>query len=121
MDPERLLLVLYVSGFICSLVSSASLAIPWLYWDPTLNTCINVNCGCVLYSVVTFSTFVGGAGWFCRFAVFVHLPILLWAATAALFHAYRICIPQKEPVRRRTVTFNDDGSRYDKLEFKFKF
>uniref|UniRef100_A0A1B6I397 Uncharacterized protein n=1 Tax=Homalodisca liturata TaxID=320908 RepID=A0A1B6I397_9HEMI len=111
MAPERRLLVIYVIAFFCGLVSSASLAIPWLYWDPTLNTCININCGCILYSVVTFSSLVGGAGWLCRFAVFVQLPVLLWATAAALFHAYRICVPAKPPARRRTVTFNEDGSR----------
>uniref|UniRef100_A0A1B6KZV4 Uncharacterized protein n=1 Tax=Graphocephala atropunctata TaxID=36148 RepID=A0A1B6KZV4_9HEMI len=111
MAPERRLLVLYIVAFVCGLVSSASLAIPWLYWDPTLDSCIDINCGCILYTVVTFSSLVGGAGWLCRFAVFVQLPVLLWATCAALYHAYRIWIPAKPPARRRTVTFHEDGTR----------
>ncbi|XP_054258743.1 uncharacterized protein LOC128983470 [Macrosteles quadrilineatus] len=111
MDAERRLLVLYVSCFVIGLVSSSSLAIAWLYWDPTLNSCISVNCGCILYSVVTFNTFVGGAGGLCRFAVFVQLPVLAWSAVAALYHAYRVYVPKKLTVKRRTVTFHEDGSR----------
>ena len=47
MDAERNLLYLYLGCIVSGATTASSLGIAWAYWTRTLNTCVDVNCGCI--------------------------------------------------------------------------
>ena len=92
MQGEKLLTVLYWSGAVFSTISAVSLVVPWQYWAWTLDSCIDVDCECILYGVNTFSTFMGGDVKICHFASYGLLPAISVGLILGLYHGYRSCI-----------------------------
>ncbi|XP_046836436.1 uncharacterized protein LOC124432008 [Vespa crabro] len=91
-QAETLLAILYNASMIFSIVSLTSLAIIWQHWEMTLNVCISVNCGCILYGINTFSTFMGGDIKLCHFGVYGLVPTVIIGLCLGVYHIYRCCI-----------------------------
>ncbi|XP_076655433.1 uncharacterized protein LOC143360463 [Halictus rubicundus] len=89
---EYILGVLYVLSVILSVTSLISLVTVWQHWTWTLNVCINVDCGCILYGINTFSTFMGGDIKLCHFGVYGLIPVILIGLCLGGYHGYRCCI-----------------------------
>ncbi|XP_001602372.2 uncharacterized protein LOC100118396 isoform X2 [Nasonia vitripennis] len=97
MDPARaeaVLGVLYVASAATSLISAASLVVAWQHWAWTLDVCINFDCGCILYGVNTFSTFMGGDVKLCHYGSFGLIPAIIAGIGLGFYHGYRSCIPR---------------------------
>lgn len=98
---EWMLGVLYVSSAILSLTSLISLLTVWRYWAWTLDVCISIDCGCILYGINTFRTFMGGDAKLCHFGVYGLIPAILISLFLGGYHGYRCCINKnlEEPVQ----------------------
>ncbi|XP_076239336.1 uncharacterized protein LOC143182289 [Calliopsis andreniformis] len=98
---EYILGILYASSAIFSVISLTSLATAWQYWSWILDVCINVDCGCILYGINTFSTFVGGDVKLCHFGVYGLIPAIVIGLCLGGYHGYRCCINRNldKPVR----------------------
>ena len=63
MDKQRSVETqLSVAYTLCALfggTASITSGIAWSHWKETLDTCVNVNCSCILYGVNTPSVFRG--------------------------------------------------------------
>ena len=93
-QAESFLGILYSSIAVLSTVSIVSLVVSWQHWAWTLDACINVDCGCILYGVNTFSTFVGGDVKICHFGTYGLIPALFFGLCLGIYHGYRSCIPK---------------------------
>lgn len=91
---EKYLAILYSGTAVASLTSLISFLITWQHWAWTLDVCINVNCGCILYGKNTFSTFMGGDVKLCHFGVYGLIPIIILGTILGIYHGYRTCIPR---------------------------
>ncbi|XP_078037946.1 uncharacterized protein LOC144470543 [Augochlora pura] len=89
---ECVLAVLYVSSAILSVTSMVSLVTVWQYWIWALDVCISVDCGCILYGINTFHTFMGGDVKLCQFGVYGLIPAILFGLCLGGYHGYRCCI-----------------------------
>lgn len=107
---ERILSVLYISCAILSVTSLICLVTVWQYWALILDVCISIDCGCILYGVNTFSTFMGGDVKLCHFGIYGLIPAILIGLCLGGYHGYRSCINRSldTPVR-----IYNDVSRYD--------
>ncbi|KAG7213797.1 hypothetical protein KM043_003016 [Ampulex compressa] len=101
-QAEGVLALSYASATILSVVSLVSLVTAWQHWAWTLDVCINVDCGCILYGINTFSTFMGGDVKLCHFATYSLVPAILLGLFLAAYHGYRRCI-DRNPKRPRRV------------------
>lgn len=91
---ERALGLLYSAAACTSVTSTVALVVAWQHWAWTLDTCIDVNCGCILYGVKTFSSFVGGDVKLCHFTSYGLLPPIIIGLCLGFYHGYRACIPR---------------------------
>lgn len=91
-QAEMRLAILYTIAMVFSVTSVISLVTTWQNWLVTLDGCIDVNCGCILYGVNTFSTFLGGDEKLCHFAAYSLTPIILISLCLGAYHGYRCCI-----------------------------
>ncbi|XP_015520865.1 uncharacterized protein [Neodiprion pinetum] len=91
-QAEKQLAVLYSVSAILSTTSTICLLIVWQHWAWTLDVCISVDCGCILYGVNTFSTFMGGDVKLCHFTSYGLVPVLIVGLVLAIYHGYRTCI-----------------------------
>ncbi|KOC68933.1 hypothetical protein WH47_09490 [Habropoda laboriosa] len=100
-QAERILSVLYISSAILSVTSLTCLVTVWQYWAWSLDVCISIDCGCILYGINTFSTFMGGDVKLCHFGVYGLIPAILIGLCFGGYHGYRCCIDRnlEEPVR----------------------
>ncbi|XP_003700805.2 uncharacterized protein LOC100881918 isoform X1 [Megachile rotundata] len=98
---ECVLSILYVSSAIFSCISLVCLAAVWQYWAQILNVCISIDCGCILYGINTFRTFMGGDAKLCHFGVYGLIPTLLIGICLGAYHGHRSCVGRnlEEPVR----------------------
>ncbi|XP_015430628.1 PREDICTED: uncharacterized protein LOC107187133 [Dufourea novaeangliae] len=105
---ECTLSVLYVSSAILSVTSLTSLVTVWQHWAWTLDVCVNVDCGCILHCINTFSTFTGGDAKLCQFGVYGTIPAILVGLCLGGYHGYRCCIDRNldKPAR-----ITDDTTR----------
>ncbi|KZC09038.1 hypothetical protein WN55_11501 [Dufourea novaeangliae] len=108
---ECTLSVLYVSSAILSVTSLTSLVTVWQHWAWTLDVCVNVDCGCILHCINTFSTFTGGDAKLCQFGVYGTIPAILVGLCLGGYHGYRCCIDRNldKPAR-----ITDDTTRYER-------
>ncbi|XP_017798104.1 PREDICTED: uncharacterized protein LOC108579162 [Habropoda laboriosa] len=113
-QAERILSVLYISSAILSVTSLTCLVTVWQYWAWSLDVCISIDCGCILYGINTFSTFMGGDVKLCHFGVYGLIPAILIGLCFGGYHGYRCCIDRnlEEPVRiyedvRRNLNIGD--------------
>ncbi|XP_033225624.1 uncharacterized protein LOC117178328 [Belonocnema kinseyi] len=93
-EAESYLGALYSITAILSTISIVSLVVAWQYWSWTLGVCMNVDCGCILYGVNTFSTFLGGDVKICHFGTYGLTPVLFIGLCLGIYHGYRSCIPK---------------------------
>lgn len=91
---ESILGVLYSLTAIFTTISIVCLVIPWQHWSRTLDNCIDVDCGCILYGRTTFSTLFGGDVKICHFGIYSLTPIFIIGLCLAIYHGYRSCIPK---------------------------
>ncbi|XP_075217377.1 uncharacterized protein LOC142322318 isoform X2 [Lycorma delicatula] len=120
-EIEKRLSILYFIVSSCGLISSILMAIIWNYWKYTLNTCIDFNCGCLLYATTTYNTFSGAVISICRFVTFAPIFSLIWGVLIGSYHAYRVCILKQHNRgnRRPTVTFHSpEEARVDQAQRK---
>lgn len=92
MQAEKRLAILYSSAAVFSTISSVSLVVAWQHWAWTLDSCINVDCECILYGVNTFSTFMGGDVKLCHFGTYAVVPAVFFGLVLGVYHGYRSCI-----------------------------
>lgn len=92
LQTESLLAILYNGSMISSIVSLTCFGIVWQHWELTLNVCLSVNCGCILYGINTFSTFMGGDMKLCHFGIYGLIPAIIIGLSLGLYHIYRCCI-----------------------------
>ncbi|XP_031845144.1 uncharacterized protein LOC143174166 isoform X2 [Nomia melanderi] len=111
MEEKRIecaLCVLYLLSAILSLTSLTSFVTVWQHWTRTLNVCISIDCGCILYSINTFSTFMGGDVKLCQFGAYGSIPAILIGLCLGGYHAYRCCIHRNLD---KPVQVQDNASR----------
>ncbi|KAL0127975.1 hypothetical protein PUN28_003316 [Cardiocondyla obscurior] len=110
-QAESRLAVLYIASMICCVTSVISLVVTWQNWLITLDGCINVDCGCILYGTNTFGTFLGGDEKLCHFAAYSLTPIIIISLCLGTYHGYRCCIHKNldDPKQiSRIQTYDDD-------------
>lgn len=117
MTPRRAeywLTILYVGSMVLSVVSVISLVTAWQHWAWTLDSCIEVDCGCILYGVNTFSTFLGGDVKLCHFGSYGLVPVIIISLCLGGYHGYRSCIHKDldDPKRISRKTYDDDRYLY---------
>lgn len=91
-QAELWLMMLYTGSMVFCVTSIISLVTAWQHWTWTLDTCLDIDCGCILYGTSTFRTFLGGNVKVCHFGAYGLTPIILIAMCFAGFHGYRCCI-----------------------------
>jgi len=91
-QAEIWLAVLYIGSMISSVTSVISLVTTWQNWVVTLDGCIDVDCGCILYGINTFRTFLGGDEKLCHFVAYALIPIIVISLCLGAYHGYRCCI-----------------------------
>ena len=91
---ENYLGVCYLAAAVFSTISIVSLVVAWQHWSWTLGVCVHVDCGCILYGVNTFSTFLGGDVKICHFGAYGLSPVFICGLCLGIYHAYRSCIPK---------------------------
>lgn len=103
-DQEKLLAIFYpliiAFGFICSV----TVAIAWSHWKYVLDTCVEVNCGCILNGISTITYFTGGHVAYCHFATFGLLLPILVAIVFGVYHVFRVCMTSGKRRRRNQQT-----------------
>ncbi|XP_011311803.1 uncharacterized protein [Fopius arisanus] len=109
-QAENRLGCLYSLSAIFSTMSLVCILIVWQHWSRSLNGCISVDCGCILYGVNSFSTFMGGDVKICHFAVYGLIPAIFMGVILGSYHSYRSCISRSldEP-RIVTRNYNNRG------------
>lgn len=121
-QAELWLMMLYTGSMVFCVTSIISLVTAWQHWTWTLDTCLDIDCGCILYGTSTFRTFLGGNVKVCHFGAYGLTPIILIAMCFAGFHGYRCCIYKnlddpKQINRKRTQ--NEDRQYLRMFEFFF--
>lgn len=115
-QAEKQLASLYTISGILVTISIICLAVTWQHWAWTLDVCINVDCGCILYGVNTFRTFMGGDAKLCHFGTFALCPVLLVGVCLGAYHGYRTCISRKldnpKPILR---TISQDRQQQERV------
>lgn len=113
-QAELRLAILYISSVIFSVTSIISLVTAWQHWSWTLDSCISVNCGCILYGINTFSTFIGGDVKLCHFGSYGLVPVIVIGLCLGGYHGYRCCIHKNlgDPKRISGKQSHDDDDRY---------
>ncbi|KAH8383872.1 hypothetical protein KR009_010953 [Drosophila setifemur] len=96
-EAERALSFLYPMAIVSSLICCISSAVAWTHWRYVLNACPDTNCGCVLHSRSTYSSFEGGNIAYCHYATYGLLLPLLFAVVLGVYHGYRMCIGRGKP------------------------
>ncbi|KAK2581997.1 hypothetical protein KPH14_002433 [Odynerus spinipes] len=107
LQAEGLLAILYSGAMILSIISLTCLTVTWQHWEFTLDVCISVNCGCILYGINTFSTFMGGDIKLCHFGVYGLVPAIVIGLCLGLYHIYRCCI-NRGLDKPRVMTYNEN-------------
>lgn len=109
-QAERWLAILYSSSMVLSVVSIISMVTAWQHWSWTLDSCFSVDCGCILYGVNTFNTFLGGDVKLCHFGAYALIPVIVIGLCFGSYHGYRCCIYKNldEPKRLNGVAARDD-------------
>lgn len=112
-QAELRLAILYISSVIFSVTSIISLVTAWQHWSWTLDSCISVNCGCILYGINTFSTFIGGDVKLCHFGSYGLVPVIVIGLCLGGYHGYRCCIHKNlgDPKRISGKQSHDDDDR----------
>ncbi|EFN70593.1 hypothetical protein EAG_03184 [Camponotus floridanus] len=108
---ELWLTMLYTGSMIFCVISVISFVTVWQHWTWTLGSCIDIDCGCILYGINTFRTFLGGDVKLCHFGSYGLTPIIVIAMCLSGFHGYRCCIHKnldKPKQINRTQTYDDD-------------
>lgn len=80
--------IIIALGFVCSVTS----AVAWHHWKYVLDTCIEVNCGCILNGVSTLTYFYGGHVAYCYWATFGLVVSMFVALIFGSYHVFRVCI-----------------------------
>ena len=88
-EAEKYLSILYSISSISSIISIICLVLTWLQWSRTLNSCIDFDCGCILYGVNTFRIFLGGNERICQFGTYALLPSIFLSLCFGIYHGYR--------------------------------
>lgn len=110
-QAEKWLAILYTASLVFSVTSVISLVVTWQNWVLTLDGCLDVDCGCILYGINTFQTFLGGDEKLCHFAAYCLVPIILISLCLSAYHGYRCCIHKNldEPKQiKRGQIYDDD-------------
>ncbi|XP_012264403.1 uncharacterized protein LOC105690852 [Athalia rosae] len=114
-QAERQLAFLYTVSAVLTTTSIICLVVVWQYWAWTLDVCISVDCGCILYGVNTFSTFMGGDVKLCHFGTYALVPTLVIGLVLGVYHGYRTCIHRKldepRPIPEATVYNRQERDR----------
>lgn len=107
---EVLLATLYIGSTLLSVTSIISLVTAWQHWTWTLDTCISVDCGCILYGINAFRTFVGGDVRLCQFGSYALIPGILIALCLGGYHGYRCFINKNfdNPRRMTREAYSND-------------
>lgn len=91
-DQEKLLAIFYPLVIGCGFVCTITTAIAWHHWKYVLDTCVEVNCGCILNGISTITYFTGGHVAYCHWATFgLVLPVLM-AVIFGSYHVWRVCM-----------------------------
>ncbi|XP_015122926.1 uncharacterized protein LOC107045247 [Diachasma alloeum] len=113
-QAEKRLGFLYSLSAILSTMSLVCILIVWQHWSRTLNGCIgiDVDCGCILYGVNSFSTFMGGDVKICHFGVYGLVPAIFMGVILGFYHGYRSCFMRSldEPKVSRGITYYNNRS-----------
>ncbi|KAF7991214.1 hypothetical protein HCN44_002776 [Aphidius gifuensis] len=88
-QAERKLAIFYLSSLILSSISTIFFTIIWKYWSETLNDCIEIDCGCILYSVNSYKNFRGRDVSFCKYPIYSLIPSMTVGLILGVYHAYR--------------------------------
>jgi hypothetical protein len=110
-QAEVWLAIFYISAMVFSVTSIISLVTVWQYWTWTLDSCIDLDCGCILYGINTFHTFIGGDVKLCYFGSYSLIPAILIGLCLGCYHGYRCCIHKNldNPIRiNREQAYHDD-------------
>ncbi|KAL6268441.1 hypothetical protein P5V15_001576 [Pogonomyrmex californicus] len=112
-QAETWLAILYTGSMVLSVTSIVSFVTAWQHWTWTLDGCIDVDCGCILYGINTFHTFLGGDVKLCHFACYGLAPVAVIALCLGAHHGYRCCIHKNldEPKRIIHAQTYDDGRK----------
>lgn len=108
-QAEQILSVLYISCAILSVTSLICLVTIWQYWTYILDVCDSIDCGCILYSINTFTSFMGGDEKFCHFGVYGLIPTIVIGLCLGGYHGYRNCINRN---LNAPVQIYNDVNRY---------
>lgn len=111
-QAEVWLAILYTSSMVLSITSIISFVTVWQHWTWTLDSCIDIDCGCILYGINTFNTFIGGDVKICHFGSYGLIPIVVIGLCFGAYHGYRCCIHKNldNPVRiSREHAYRDDS------------
>ena len=106
---EKFFATLYLLSSLSGFLASLCMGIAWSYWQRTLDSCVDTNCGCILYGKWTYSIFYGGDLLKCHYVTFCPVPIFLITFSLFLYHTCHVCIPStqyktvivKEPNNKR--------------------
>lgn len=99
---EKLLAIFYPLIVGAGFIGSVTTAIAWNHWKYALDTCVEVNCGCILNGRNTITYFIGGHIAYCHLATFGLLFPLLAAVILGTYHVWRVCM-SSSPSRTHTV------------------
>lgn len=112
-QAELRLTILYTVSMVFSVTSVVSFVTTWQNWIVTLDGCIDVDCGCILYGINTFRTFLGGDEKLCHFAAYSLAPIIIISLCLGAYHGYRCCIHKNldDPKRINRGQIHDDDRR----------
>lgn len=116
-QAEKWLAIFYSSSTVFSVTSIISMVTAWQHWSWTLDSCFNVDCGCILYGMNTFNTFIGGDVKLCHFSAYALIPVIIIGLCLGSYHGYRCCIHKNldEPKRLNGVGVRDDDRYLYKL------
>nr|XP_012221871.1 PREDICTED: uncharacterized protein LOC105671903 isoform X2 [Linepithema humile] len=112
-SAEAWLAWLYIGSMLLSVTSVVSLVTAWQHWAWTLDTCIGIDCGCILYGINTFNTFIGGDVKLCHFATYCLVPGIIIGLCLGGYHGYRCCVHKDldSPKRMsRGRVYHDDSN-----------
>ncbi|EZA56608.1 hypothetical protein DMN91_002565 [Ooceraea biroi] len=115
-QAEFWLAILYTSSMVHSVTSIISLVTVWQHWTWTLDSCIDIDCGCILYGINTFRTFIGGDVKLCHFASYSLVPGIIISLCLGGYHGYRCCIHKNldDPMRiNREQAYHDDRNSFN--------
>ncbi|XP_014474929.1 PREDICTED: uncharacterized protein LOC106744554 [Dinoponera quadriceps] len=109
-QAEGWLAILYGASMVLSVVSIISMVTAWQHWSWTLDSCFNVNCGCILYGMKTVTMFIGGDVKLCHFSAYALIPVIVIGLCLSAYHGYRCFIHKNldEPKRLNGAARDDD-------------